>query len=820
MSKLTIPQEATFFITQGFNIWNVNDEKRPSRFPITSTSGIQGWQNFVEDDFRKLKVDYTKNIGFLAGYQWKSKRDILVMDFDMFSKGVINNSVVQLYDKFLSIDLIENKYKKGHYNSSTCGNKGVIIDYTDKPEFKKFLYDLERSKIGNGLEILIKSNVVLPPSITNCKNCEGQAIHARKFLEEISVNNITPIIETFIMDYINSFRNKIPNKHEIRDTKNAKNGVICYTNIISESTDSNKPSYSCMLEIINKILKNSLNDYHGWFFITSCLINSYGNSDNNFKMFDEICKNTTGYNFEENKKFWMTAKTNKYTTYNYKAIIKNANFYNPLAVYCILGEEYKRFQQEIEQNKLDIEYKEWKNVFELTHAKILSPLNFLDIIDGVPDFISQIELKQRYAEKSKFIDMWLKDETKRIYKKIIFKPNANEEENKNYYNLFKGYKIENIDLPSNTIDIKPLLQFINLISGNKSYNNLDFSNVSFKLVMAFIIKIVKYKERPKISLILRSVRRQGCGKGTFYSLIKTLLGSEYCLETSIIDDLFGNFNDGRVNKIFIAIDECSGTETFQLTGKLKNAITESSFIANPKYGKRYELENYNSFVFYSNNERCVQVEIGNRRFWVIDVPNATDNKFLIDINTKFINNNATMRVFYDYIINSAEKEFKIDVSNFNFEEIIRNHENHSTKNLKQTHAKDLFLIDFYKNIINEKNESEDILEDLNKNNISYKPLLVYNETQTYAIIKANLFYNKYKDFYSKSNISKDGGNCGSNQSFYKSLEFYEFLQPKRNSKEECYLINIEQYKKWYESLEEDSNFEIINNDELKTLGFS
>ena len=152
-----------------------------------------------------------------------------------------------------------------------------------------------------------------------------------------------------------------------------------------------------------------------------------------------------GYNREDNKKFWMTTKTDKYASYNYKAIIKNANFYNSLATYCILGEEYKKIQLEAEKTKLDAEYKEWKEAFELTHAKIISPLNFLDVIDDVPDFISQIELKQRYAEKSKFIDMWLKDDTKRIYKKVIFKPNATEEDNKHNYNLLHHQK-EHVDL--------------------------------------------------------------------------------------------------------------------------------------------------------------------------------------------------------------------------------------------------------------------------------------------------------------------------------------------------------------------------------------
>ena len=55
--------------------------------------------------------------------------------------------------------------------------------------------------------------------------------------------------------------------------------------------------------------------------------------------------------------------------------------------------------------------------------------------------------------------------------------------------------------------------------------------------------------------------------------------------------------------------------------------------------------------------------------------------------------------------------------------------------------------------------------------------------------------------------------------YYKSLEFYEFLQAKRNSQGEFYLIDIMQYKTWFDAQQNDSNFEEIKNDELTKMGF-
>lgn len=820
MEKVVVSPIVLFFKQSGFNIWNINKDKCPIIIhKDASRTNITKWQNYGSTEFENLKVCYSQNIGFYCGYQHKSKRDIIILDFDIFSKKVRNIEVANLYEKFLKIDIINNLTKKGHYNSSTCGNKGVILDITSNREFCNYIYGLNLSKIAGGLEIIIKGNVVLPPSTTICKNC-NEATHPRVFVEEVGIAYLTPEIEKFIKDYIDTKRQKLPTKHEIRDTKDARKGLIHYNAIITDTstTHENKPSFECILELIKKILPHLLNYYQGWFFITSSLMNSYGNTEEYFKAYDLICKSSNGYNSKENHSFWKTIHTSRYTSYNYKAIIKASNFYDSLLTYCILGEESKRITKLKNDAVEDEKYQQWKIQFEKTRAKIISPINYLDIINGQPDFVGLTEFRQRYAEKSTFVEKWLKDENKRCYQKIIFKPNASLEENKDNYNLFDGFRIEKVNIEANTtnlhsnIDISVVLHFINLISGNKNYTVIDYKDVSFKLVMAFIIKIIKYRELPKISLVLRSVRRHGCGKGTFFNLLKNIIGSKYCLETSNIEDLFGNFNDGRVNKLLIAIDECSGNSTFQLTGKIKNAITEGTFMANPKYGKKYELDNYNTFIFNSNNERCVNVEIGNRRLWVIDVPNAESQDYLINFNKNVVDNDNYLKLFYDYIITKAEQDFDINFDSYNFEHVIKNHENKSTKNLKQTYAKDSFLIDLYLEvIIDYASKYENICD----NDFANSNFVIYSVDKKTAYAKAANLYDAYKYFFSSRNMSKDGGNCGSNQAFYKSLEFYDFLKSKSIRRFNYYVFDIEQFKKWYETQEDSSCFELATEEEVK-----
>ena len=151
-----ICQEALFFQDNNFNLWNINDSKKPIN--ILTNFGLIAWHKYELEDFNKLNVDLTTNIGFLSGYQFKTGQFIIVLDFDIFSKKKKDENIAKLYSDFSIIDYPKNTTKKGHYNSSTCGNKGVIIDITESTEFISYLKNFNVAKIGGGLEILINNN--------------------------------------------------------------------------------------------------------------------------------------------------------------------------------------------------------------------------------------------------------------------------------------------------------------------------------------------------------------------------------------------------------------------------------------------------------------------------------------------------------------------------------------------------------------------------------------------------------------------------------------------------------------------------------------
>jgi hypothetical protein len=753
------------------NIWNVSNMKNP----INKGVGIIGWNNYDVESFNRLDVDYTKNIGFLSGFQYNTKKYIIVLDFDIYNKEGKDSNVEKLYLDFLNKDISLNITKLGHFKSSTCGNKGVIIDITEDEDLISKLEELKVSKIGKGLEILIRNNVVLPPSNTKCKRC-GECIHERIFIEDIGINKIHKDTSKFIIDYVNTFKSKKPTKHDIRDTKNATKGIIYYNTLINEENDDAVPSFSCILKLVKLCLKNVLNNYQGWFFITASLINSYGNSDINFEEYNKICIISNNYDYDENLKMWKSTDVNKYKCYNYKAIIKASNMYNELLSYSILGEDYKRREKELEEIENNKDYDKWKIEFETCHAKISDPINYLVDKGESPYFVSERELIEKYREHKEYIAKWLIDKNKRKYKSIIFNPSASIIENNENYNLFTGYRAEKLPLVEEKLDISLFIKLLYIFSGNIDIDNINRNNTSFKLVLAWLVNIIKYKKQTKIAIICRSVREQGVGKGTFYTLMKAMMGDKYCAETANIDDIFGNYNDIRTNKILIVGDECSGTNSFKYNGKIKNAITEASIRINGKYNKMFDIANSNNFLFYSNSEQPIKVEQGNRRFWCVDVPVLSNKtKFFSNIYN-MIKNDKYIRFFYDYIVNELELDFDLNVMEMNLEEIIKYSENISTKNLKQINPKDLYFRDIYR-IINKHEYKEDDLEIKVLSNL-LDNIIINEDYKDCIIIKRSIIF----DYYVKYCVSCKFKCEESNQNFNKSLLFYNnFVCQKRNN---------------------------------------
>ena len=120
----SIPLEVAFFEAMGFNIWNVSDTKNPID---SKRKPLEKWSKRTV--FTRELYNPQLNIGFLSGYQYRSGKYIIVLDFDLYdseSESGINPEVKQLHQDFVELDSKSNK------NVSSClfGNNASAIFFS------------------------------------------------------------------------------------------------------------------------------------------------------------------------------------------------------------------------------------------------------------------------------------------------------------------------------------------------------------------------------------------------------------------------------------------------------------------------------------------------------------------------------------------------------------------------------------------------------------------------------------------------------------------------------------------------------------------
>ena len=116
--------------------------------------------------------------------------------------------------------------------------------------------------------------------------------------------------------------------------------------------------------------------------------------------------------------------------------------------------------------------------------------------------------------------------------------------------------------------------------------------------------------------------KQGTGKTTL-TLFLAKLTSGYCLENvEHIEDLFGEYNELRENKVLVLIQDFADGHNALL--KLKPAITEDRFICHKKRSNKKIVENVNNFIIAANSG-CFDLEQDDRRWQRTRFSNAHRN---------------------------------------------------------------------------------------------------------------------------------------------------------------------------------------------------
>jgi hypothetical protein len=263
-------------------------------------------------------------------------------------------------------------------------------------------------------------------------------------------------------------------------------------------------------------------------------------------------------------------------------------------------EKEKETKDEYIVLKTDIE----KHLFMTTN-----PLSYRWIDDEEIVNYSLKELRELLAPKEigkhSFVDLWIKDESRRSYKKVDFNPLSTDDK---IFNTFLGFKHDN-EKPINMKKIKP---FINLIS--------DLLNHEEESIKCFIDWCAWIRQRPNRktnkSVVLYS-EVQGVGKNTIIILLQKIFAG-YVGKIERIEEITAKFNTHLASKLFIYADEVQA-KAREVREDLKNMITRDLMKVEGKGTNAYYMQDYSNYIFTTNNRDAFFIEATDRRFYMFNL---------------------------------------------------------------------------------------------------------------------------------------------------------------------------------------------------------
>lgn len=194
------------------------------------------------------------------------------------------------------------------------------------------------------------------------------------------------------------------------------------------------------------------------------------------------------------------------------------------------------------------------------------------------------------------------------YDKVVFAPTPLGEmpacEPGGDFNMFTGFAVTPKDTGN---DISPILEHVRkvLAGGN---------NAVYEYILDWLAHIVQ-KPREKMGTALLFKSRQGAGKNIFWEWVARSIIGEYGKVCNDIEQITGKFNAMIENAILTICDEIQNYGgAFKSNDKLKSLITQTKLVLERKGIDALELDDYNNYVFLTNNDWPIKVESSDRRY--------------------------------------------------------------------------------------------------------------------------------------------------------------------------------------------------------------
>ncbi len=297
-------------------------------------------------------------------------------------------------------------------------------------------------------------------------------------------------------------------------------------------------------------------------------------------------------------------------------------------------------------------YISMKEQFEKNNFMVLNPLMYYQEKNGIPieynkkDFKDLIKPYQLPTEKGTkdFFDDWLKDENRRTYEKMLWRPSLDKVDGE--YNYFKGFRAKLI--PKEIYDKEKETKYVEAFG--KHVNNLCGGNQdAYIYVLSYIAHLIQYPQiRPDTFIIM--VSEKGTGKDKLIDFIEAIIGKDLIYRDCNMNNIVGNFNEGLEHKLVLQMNELDGKDGHGYANAIKDLITRNTHNINKKYGKKKDEINYLRGFCFFNGLNSMKVEAGSRRFLVCK-SNDPKSKSYYDKLHKLSTNDEAINYIYTWLNN-------------------------------------------------------------------------------------------------------------------------------------------------------------------------
>ena len=260
--------------------------------------------------------------------------------------------------------------------------------------------------------------------------------------------------------------------------------------------------------------------------------------------------------------------------------------------------------------------------FEKKNHIIQYPLTYRKFINNTWANYTLKEFRELYAhkkvegEKCTFVDYWIKQPDKLQYDSIEFIPYSSKTPaniNNNIFNSFLPFKYDNNDKIDRNMEDTILFEnyyhnyFLKII--NVLCNNEKESSEYFLNWISHIFQ--RPNELPRTNIFLTG--NKGCGKSSISIILQKLLNDKYFYSTENPDELFGQFNSNRENKLLLVLEEMTNLNAVKYSKQILRSTTSNEVNIRRMRTDAVTKNNRARIIGDSNDEKPIVLTSDNRR---------------------------------------------------------------------------------------------------------------------------------------------------------------------------------------------------------------